>query len=303
MKTENNRKMHTVQTTHIWVNFPFCYIHKCPLVTQYIQNYSLLTRRSLLQLVSLYIALLSNWGYKLLHNSKNVSRVSPGYLPTLTFILHYLSSVTFQSQSGNSCSVYNFQNVPQRVKFDTGSSVHPKVNSDAEWRRISKSATTVDVEFLEELTRVEWSCLCALANDAPASAMISWQSRKQSNISLSTTEAEYIAACSASCEAIWLRKLLTGLFDLEMEATTILCDNQSYIKMIENSVFHDRSKHIEIRYHYICDMVQRGALKLQYISMDEQVADVLTKPLSRIKFEHFRDKLGIVRKDLPRKKE
>jgi hypothetical protein len=59
--------------------------------------------------------------------------------------------------------------VPQRVKFDTSSSVPPKVNSGAELRRISKSAATVNVEFLEELSRVEWSCLCALANDAPAS--------------------------------------------------------------------------------------------------------------------------------------
>jgi hypothetical protein len=133
--------------------------------------------------------------------------------------------------------------------------------------------------------------------------MISSQSRKQSSIALSTAEVEYIASCSASCEAIWLGKLLTGLFDLEMEATTILCDNQSFIKMIENHVFHDRSKHIEIQYHYIHDMVQRGALNLQYVSMDEQVVDVLTKPLSRVKFEHFRDKLGIVRKDLPRKGE
>jgi hypothetical protein len=57
------------------------------------------------------------------------------------------------------------------------------------------------------------------------SAMISWQSRKKSSIALSTVEAEYIVVCSASCEAIWLRKLLTGLFDLEMEETTILCDN------------------------------------------------------------------------------
>jgi hypothetical protein len=67
----------------------------------------------------------------------------------------------------------------------------------------------------------------------------------------------------------------------------ILCDNHSCIKMTENLVFHDRSKHIEIRYHFIRDMVQRGALKLQYISTDEQVDDVLTKPLSRVKFEHF----------------
>jgi hypothetical protein len=84
-----------------------------------------------------------------------------------------------------------------------------------------------------------------------------------------------------------------------MRATAVLCDNQSCIKMTENPMFHDRSKHIEIRYHFIRDMVQRGALKLQYISTDEQVADVLTKPLSRVKFEHFRDKLGIVRKDPP----
>jgi hypothetical protein len=70
--------------------------------------------------------------------------------------------------------------------------------------------------------------------------------------------------------------------------------------MTENHVFHNRSKHIETPYHYICDMVQRGALKLQYISTDEQVADMLTKPLSRVKFECFRDKLGIVQKDLPR---
>jgi hypothetical protein len=78
-------------------------------------------------------------------------------------------------------------------------------------------------------------------------AMISWKSRNKSSISLSTTEAEYIVVCSASCEAIWLCKLLTGLFDLEMEATMILCDNQSCIKMTENPVFHDKSKHIEIR--------------------------------------------------------
>jgi hypothetical protein len=87
------------------------------------------------------------------------------------------------------------------------------------------------------------------------SAMISWQSRKQSSIALSIAEAEYIAACSASCEAIWIQKLLTGLFDLEMRETVILCDNQSCIKMTENIVFHDRSKHIEIHYHFICDMV------------------------------------------------
>ena len=84
-----------------------------------------------------------------------------------------------------------------------------------------------------------------------------------------------------------------------MDTTVILCDNQSCIKMTENPVFHDKSKHIEIKYFYIRDMMQKGAIKIQYVSTDEQVVDVLTKPLSWIKFEYFQDKLGVVRKGLP----
>ena len=73
---------------------------------------------------------------------------------------------------------------------------------------------------------------------------------------------------------------MSGVFNLELDTTVILCDNQSCIKMMENPVFHDRSKYIEIRYFYIRDMMQKGAIKLQYVSTDEQVANVLTKPLS-----------------------
>ena len=64
--------------------------------------------------------------------------------------------------------------------------------------------------------------------------------------------------------------------------------------MTENSVFHDRSNHIEIKYHYIRDMVEKGAVKLHYIATDEQTVDVFTKSLSRVKVEYFRDKLGVV---------
>ena len=133
--------------------------------------------------------------------------------------------------------------------------------------------------------------------------MISWFSRKQSNVSLSMVEAEYIAACSASCEAIWLQKLMLGLFDVELDTTVILCDNHSCIKMTENPMFHDKSKHIEMQYFYIRDMVQKGVIKLQYLSIDGQVADMITKPLSRVKFEYFRDKIGVVLKYLPCKEE
>jgi hypothetical protein len=112
-----------------------------------------------------------------------------------------------------------------------------------------------------------------------------------------------MAASQASCEAIWLRKMLVGLFDQEMASIVIHCDNQSCIKLSENPVFHDRSKHIEIRYHFICDWVQRGAVQLQYISTDEQVADILTKALPRGKHVFFRDKMGLVRNTFLGKRE
>jgi ATP sulfurylase len=88
--------------------------------------------------------------------------------------------------------------------------------------------------------------------------------------------------------------LLAGLFDLELEPTLIYCDNQSCVKLSENLVFHDKSKHIEIKYHYIRDMVRRGVVELRYISIDEQIVDILTKPLSRVKYEYFRDKFGVM---------
>ena len=75
-------------------------------------------------------------------------------------------------------------------------------------------------------------------------------------MALNTTEAKYVATCSTSCEEVWLRKLLYDLFDLQLDATCIYCDNRSCVKLSENPVFHDKSKHIEIKYHYIRDMVQ-----------------------------------------------
>ena len=93
---------------------------------------------------------------------------------------------------------------------------------------------------------------------------------------------------------MWLRKLLLDLFSTELEPTVIHCDNQSCIKLSENHVFHDRSKHIEMRYHYVRDMVQKNVLSIQYVLTTEQIADIFTKPLSLTKFVYFHDKLGVV---------
>jgi hypothetical protein len=133
--------------------------------------------------------------------------------------------------------------------------------------------------------------------------MVSWCSRKHSSVALSTAEAEYIALCVAVREAVWLRKLLADLFGHEMDSTIIHCNNQSCVKLSENHVFHDKLKHIDIKYHYIRDMVQRKAVHVHYPSTHEQVADVFTKPLAKTKFEYFHERLGLVENDSLAKRE
>jgi hypothetical protein len=124
--------------------------------------------------------------------------------------------------------------------------------------------------------------------------MISWASIKQKFVALNTTEIEYIEACDACMEAVWLRKLVSGLFVQVLDSTVIYCDNQSCVKLSKNPVFHDRSKQIEIKYYFLRDKVQKGELILQYISTDEQTTDILTKPLSKIKFAYLKGRLGLV---------
>jgi hypothetical protein len=126
------------------------------------------------------------------------------------------------------------------------------------------------------------------------SAMVSWCSRKQSYVALSTAEAEYIALSVEVCEAVWLRKIMIDLFDHEMDPTVIHCDNESCLKLFESPVFHDKSKHIEIKYQYIRDMMQRKTVHVQYLPTHDQIADIFTKPLSKTKFEYFCERLGLV---------
>ena len=135
------------------------------------------------------------------------------------------------------------------------------------------------------------------------SAVVSWFSRKQQSATLSSAEAEYMAASLASCEAIWLHKMLFGLFGQPLRPSKIYCDNQSCIKLTENPVFHDKSKHIGIKYHFIRDYVQKGAVKLENIPTDEQVVDILTKALPQGKHVYFRDMMGVVRKTFLGKRE
>ena len=126
------------------------------------------------------------------------------------------------------------------------------------------------------------------------SALISWMIRKQKSVALSTAEAKYIVTSMASRESVWLRKLFSELFEHVLDTTVIYCANQSGIRLSKNLVFHHCSKNIDIKYHFIWDMVQRGAIRLHHIGTDDQVADILTNPLGKVKFLTFRKQLGVV---------
>eukprot|EP00253_Pinus_taeda_P026533 PITA_26533 len=128
------------------------------------------------------------------------------------------------------------------------------------------------------------------------SVAVSWYSRKQRSVALSSAEAEYMAASQVACEAIWMQKILVGLFGQMMDPTVTYCDNQSCIKLSKNPVFHDRTKHIDIHYHHLRDCVVKKIMMLLYILTEEQDADILTKALSKGKFEFHRDRIGVVDK-------
>ena len=123
---------------------------------------------------------------------------------------------------------------------------------------------------------------------------IAWSSKRQATVSLSTTEAEFIAASEATKEAIWLRKLLLEIEHGCSGPTTLNVDNQSAIKLTRNPEFHRRSKHIDVRYHFICEKLRNNEIDTKYVSTHDQCADILTKPLSYDKFNVLRTKLNVI---------
>lgn len=123
---------------------------------------------------------------------------------------------------------------------------------------------------------------------------MSWQLKKQDSVALSSTEAEYMAAASATKEAIWINTLLDEFKFPQPQRTLLLIDNQSTISLAKNAVFHSQTKHIAIRYHFIREIVEKGEIELKYVPTNWQVADVLTKALSREKHEQFIEGMGML---------
>ena len=117
---------------------------------------------------------------------------------------------------------------------------------------------------------------------------VSWSSRKQNSVALSTSEAEYVALASAAQEAIWLRQLMSELTKTPIKTITINEDNQSAICLSKNPQFHGRSKHISIKHHFLRDQVKEGSIEVKYCRTEEMIADMFTKGLSGERFMKLR---------------
>ncbi len=124
--------------------------------------------------------------------------------------------------------------------------------------------------------------------------MITWSSKKQPVVALSTTEAEYIALSAAVQEAAWLHKLL---LDLRMPSQPLVMmeDNQGAIALVKNPIGHSRTKHIDIRFHFVREAHENGLINLKCCPTEEMLADLLTKPLPKVLFETLRLLLGMER--------
>jgi hypothetical protein len=123
---------------------------------------------------------------------------------------------------------------------------------------------------------------------------VSWSSQKQKVVFLSSCESEYIAAATGAYQGVWLSRLVADITCSDVKKFKLFIDNRSAEELSKNPVFHKRSKHIDTRYHYIRECVADGVVEVQHVSTEDQLADILTKPLARIRFAEMRRQLGVV---------
>ncbi|CAI0432185.1 unnamed protein product [Linum tenue] len=128
-----------------------------------------------------------------------------------------------------------------------------------------------------------------------AGGAISWSSKKQPVVTLSTTEAEFVAASYCASQCVWLRRVLEQMNwkSCVRGATRIMCDNSSAIKLSKNPVLHGRSKHIDVRFHFLRELAKEGVVELQHCGTSDQVADIMTKPLKLDDFMLLRNRLRV----------
>nr|CAN60812.1 hypothetical protein VITISV_038721 [Vitis vinifera] len=122
--------------------------------------------------------------------------------------------------------------------------------------------------------------------------LVAWMIKKQNFVSLSIVEAEYIAAGSCCSQLLWIKQMLRD-YGIDQGTMVVFCTNTNAINISKNPVLHSRTKHIDIRHHFICDLVEDKVVSLEYVPTETQIADILTKPLDVSRFESLRKSIGL----------
>lgn len=148
-----------------------------------------------------------------------------------------------------------------------------------------------DADFAgDKVSRKSTSGFVLKLGEAP----IAWGSQKQKTVALSTTESEYIATCETTKELIWISRFMKSLIGNFNKSSVMYVDNQSAIKLVKNPEYHIRTKHIDIKYHFIREKLEEKVFRLEYVSTEDQIADIFTKPLSKNRLERLRKIIGVV---------
>ena len=124
-------------------------------------------------------------------------------------------------------------------------------------------------------------------------SLVCWSSKKQNCVSLSTAESEYIAAGSCCAQLLWMKQTLKD-YGIHLKQVSLYCDNESAIKIANNPVQHSKTKHIEIRHHFLRDHVVKEDIDIIHVNTEEQLADIFTKPLDEKRFCKLRCELNIL---------
>jgi hypothetical protein len=124
-------------------------------------------------------------------------------------------------------------------------------------------------------------------------SLVSWSSKKQNSVALSTAEAEYVAAGACCAQLLWMKQTSSD-YGCKFSKITLLCDNESAIKLANNPVQHSRTKHIDIRHHFLQDHEAKGDIALRHVCTERRLADIFTKPLDEHRFCSLRSELNIL---------
>ena len=126
--------------------------------------------------------------------------------------------------------------------------------------------------------------------------LVTWQCKKQTTVSISTAEAEYVAASACCAQVLWIQNQMLD-YGLNFLKTPILIDNTAAYFTIKNPVQHSKTKHIEIRHHFIRDCSEKGLIEMQRVDTSDNLADLFTKPLDRTRFNFLLRALGMITSD------